>query len=161
MGNRAGPTDRWSRIVKRIPCSPSEQDAESPVVHVSLFNRRSALCADELRNRLYVADACNHRIAMYTFDGKLIGYIGSAGRGTGQLRYPYDLTLLDDGTLVVCEYGNNRVQLFDAEGKSLAVYGRPGRRLGELAYPWGVAVDAQRRAFIVDSGNARIQVWQL
>ena len=123
--------------------------------------RPSALCVDNVRKCLYVADACNHRVAIYNLDGKLIGYIGSAGRAPGQLRYPYDLALLSDGTLVVCEYGNNRLQLFSPEGRSLAVYGRAGRQLGELAYPWGLAVDGRRRAFIVDAGNNRIQVWQL
>jgi len=125
------------------------------------FSRPSALCVDKSRKRLYIADACNHRIAIYTLDGELVEYIGSAGRDRGRLRYPYDLTLMADGTVVVCEYGNNRVQLFDAEGQSLAVYGRPGRQLGELACPWGVAVDAKRRAFIADRDNMRIQVWQL
>ncbi|MHC4658900.1 MAG: 6-bladed beta-propeller [Planctomycetota bacterium] len=125
------------------------------------FARPSALCVDASRKCLYVADSCNHRIAIYNFDGKLLGYIGSAGRDAGQLRYPYDLSLLDDGNLVVCEYGNNRLQLFSPEGRSLAVYGRAGRQVGELAYPWGVAVDGRRRAFIVDAGNNRIQVWQL
>ena len=123
--------------------------------------RPSALCVDNVRKRLYVADACNHRVAIYNLDGKLIGYIGSAGRAPGQLRYPYDLAVLPDGTLVVCEYGNNRLQLFSPEGRSLTVYGRAGRQLGELAYPWGLAVDGRRRAFIVDAGNNRIQVWQL
>ena len=123
--------------------------------------RPAALCVDRDRNCLYVADACNHRIAIYNFDGKLLGYIGKAGRAKGQLRYPYDLVLLSDGTLVVCEYGNNRIQLFSPAGRSLAVYGRAGRQLGQLAYPWGIAVDGQRRAFIVDAGNNRIQVWQL
>ncbi len=123
--------------------------------------RPSALCMDHVRKRLYVADACNHRVAIYNLDGKLLGYIGSAGRAPGQLRYPYDLALLSDGTLVVCEYGNNRLQLFSLDGRSLAVYGRAGRQLGELAYPWGLAIDGRRRAFIVDAGNNRIQVWQL
>jgi ABC-type Fe3+ transport system permease subunit/DNA-binding beta-propeller fold protein YncE len=125
------------------------------------FSRPSALCIDSAGKCLYVADACNHRIAIYDLDGKLFGYIGSAGMAPGQLRYPYDLALLDDGTLVVCEYGNNRLQLFGSDRKSLAVYGCAGRQSGQLAYPWGVAVDARRRAFIVDAGNNRIQVWQL
>jgi ABC-type Fe3+ transport system permease subunit/DNA-binding beta-propeller fold protein YncE len=123
--------------------------------------RPSALCMDSARKCLYVADACNHRIAVYDLDGKLIEYIGSVGRDQGRLRYPYDLVLLDDGTLVVCEYGNNRLQLFGPDRKSIAVYGCAGRQTGQLAYPWGVAVDARRRAFIVDAGNNRIQVWQL
>jgi ABC-type Fe3+ transport system permease subunit/DNA-binding beta-propeller fold protein YncE len=123
--------------------------------------RPSAVCVDPVRKCLYVADACNHRIAIYDLDGDPIGYIGSLGLSAGQLRYPYDLALLSDGTLVVCEYGNNRLQLFGPDRKSLAVYGRAGRQSGQLAYPWGVAVDARRQAFIVDAGNNRIQVWQL
>jgi ABC-type Fe3+ transport system permease subunit/DNA-binding beta-propeller fold protein YncE len=125
------------------------------------FARPSALCVDSARKCLYVADACNHRIAVYDLEGDLLEYIGSVGVSTGQFRYPYDLALLDDGTLVVCEYGNNRLQLFGPDHKSLAVCGRPGRQSGQLAYPWGVAVNAQHRAFIVDAGNNRIQVWQL
>jgi ABC-type Fe3+ transport system permease subunit/sugar lactone lactonase YvrE len=125
------------------------------------FSRPSAMCIDGKTERLYVADACNHRIAVYSLEGELIDYIASAGRLAGQLRYPYDLALLEDGTLAVCEFGNNRIQLFSPDGQSLAVYGEAGSELGQLAYPWGVAVDKAGRAFIVDAGNNRIQVWQL
>ena len=125
------------------------------------LSRPSALCVDDTRDRLYVADACNHRIAIYNLAGELTGYIGSVGLGRGQLRYPYDLALLGDGTIVVCEFGNNRIQLFSPAGESLAVYGQAGRELGQLAYPWAVTVDARRRAYVVDAGNNRVQVWQL
>ena len=125
------------------------------------FARPAALCVDRKRQRLYVADACNHRIAKYDLDGRLLGYVGAPGRGKGQLRYPYDLALLSDGTLVVCEFGNNRLQLFSPEGKALTTYGGPGRSPGRLAYPWGVVVDEERRAYVVDAGNNRVQVWQL
>jgi DNA-binding beta-propeller fold protein YncE len=125
------------------------------------FSRPAALCVDETRGRLYVADACNHRVGVYDLEGRLMSYIGSAGLGPGQLRYPYGLSLLADGSIVVCEYGNNRLQVFSPEGKSLALYGQAGRQLGQLAYPWAVAVDPHRRAFVVDAGNNRIQVWQL
>jgi len=133
----------------------------SPGSERGQFARPSALCIDNRRRRLYVADACNNRIAVYDLRGRLQGYIGSVGRAQGQLRYPYDLALLADGTLVVCEYGNNRLQLFSPDGTSIAVYGEAGRELGQLAYPWGVAVDSARRAFVVDAGNDRIQIWQL
>jgi DNA-binding beta-propeller fold protein YncE len=125
------------------------------------LSRPSALCVDRSGKRLYVADACNHRIAVYNFEGNVLQYISSVGREPGQLRYPYDLSFLPNGNLVVCEYGNNRIQIFSPDGQSVAVYGGPGRSLGELAYPWGVAIDSRGRAFIVDAGNNRIQVWQL
>lgn len=124
------------------------------------LSRPSALCVDRSRKHLYVADACNHRIGIYNFEGKLLKYIGSIGREPGWLRYPYDLALLPDGCIAVCEYGNNRLQLFSPDGQSLGVYGRPGHRLGELAYPWGLAIDSKGQVFIVDAGNNRIQVWK-
>jgi DNA-binding beta-propeller fold protein YncE/ABC-type glycerol-3-phosphate transport system permease component len=127
----------------------------------SQLSRPSALCVDRSGKRLYVADACNHRIAVYSFEGNVLQYISSVGREAGRLRYPYDLSFLPNGNLVVCEYGNNRIQIFSPDGQSVAVYGGPGRSLGELAYPWGVAIDGRGRAFIVDAGNNRIQVWQL
>jgi DNA-binding beta-propeller fold protein YncE len=76
----------------------------------------------------------------------------------GQLRFPYGIDRLSDGTLVVAEYGNNRVQRFDRNGRSLGIWGGPGRCPGQLAYPWAVAVDPNDRLIIVDSGNNRIQV---
>ncbi|MDH4241133.1 MAG: 6-bladed beta-propeller, partial [Phycisphaerae bacterium] len=85
------------------------------------LSRPSALCVDGPRKRLYVADSCNHRIGIYNFEGKLLKYIGSVGREPGRLRYPYDLALLPDGCIAVCEYGNNRLQLFSPDGKSLGV----------------------------------------
>jgi len=125
------------------------------------FAKPSALCVDRRRRRLYVADACNHRIAVYSLDGDLQKLIGTIGQGPGQMRYPYDLALTADGTLVVCEYGNNRLQLFSPQGRPLGTFGGPGRQLGKLAYPWAVAVDENQRAYVVDAGNNRIQVWQL
>ncbi|MHC4716425.1 MAG: 6-bladed beta-propeller [Planctomycetota bacterium] len=90
------------------------------------FTRPSALAVDASRGRLYVADAANHRIAIYDLSGELVGYMGSAGREAGQLRYPYDLALCADGSLLVCEFGNNRIQRFDREGRSTGVWGSAG-----------------------------------
>jgi len=125
------------------------------------FSRPSALCMDYRRGRLYVADACNHRIACYDLEGKLRGVIGSVGMGPGQLRYPYDVNLVDDDKLLVCEYGNNRLQLFSIAGNSLGVWGEGGREPGQLLHPWGAVADRNGRVFVVDSGNDRIQVWRL
>ena len=125
------------------------------------LDRPSAICIDAARGRLYVADACNHRIVVYDLAGVLLDTFGSVGTAPGRLRYPYDVTLMDDGTVVVCEFGNNRIQLFDPEGQTLRICGGPGRQPGQLAYPWGVVIDSQRRVYVIDSGNNRLQVWKL
>jgi len=125
------------------------------------FSRPSAVRVDAGRKCLYVADACNHRIAVYDLHGRLRRYLGAIGSEPGRLRYPYDLALRPRGDLVVCEYGNNRIQVLSPEGESLGVYGGPGRQLGRLAYPWGVAIGPDGHAYVVDAGNNRIQVWRL
>jgi ABC-type Fe3+ transport system permease subunit/sugar lactone lactonase YvrE len=125
------------------------------------FSRPSAICIDAKRKVLYVADACNHRIVLYDLDGRYLGKFGSAGREAGQLSYPYDINLLPDGSLVVCEYGNNRIQRLSPDGRSLGIWGNGGREAGELMYPWGVVVRKDGRIVIVDSGNNRIQVWRI
>ena len=83
--------------------------------------------------------------------------LGGPGRGAGQLAYPYDVMVLDDGTLLVCEFGNNRLQRLSAEGQCLGIYGRAGTGEGELRYPWGVD-GTDERIFVLDSGNNRVQV---
>ena len=83
--------------------------------------------------------------------------IGAAGRGPGELAYPYDVCVLDDGTLLVCEFGNNRIQRFSTDGRCLGVYGRGGAGGGELQYPWGID-DSGEAIFVLDSGNNRVHV---
>src|SRR5947207_14561518 len=69
---------------------------------------------------LYVADACNHRIQVFTRDGEYIRAWGEPGAGPGQLSYPYDLAFAPgpNAVLYVAEYGNHRVQKFTMTGQS-------------------------------------------
>lgn len=120
------------------------------------FQRIRSMVFDP-QDRLYVADACNHRVQVFTSDGDLVQIIGEAGTGSGQLSYPYDLALAPDGTLYVCEYGNHRVQRFSAEGQPLGTWGKAGRQPGELWNPWALGVDSKGRVLVVDSNNHRIQ----
>ncbi|MEC9374236.1 MAG: hypothetical protein VYC34_10350 [Planctomycetota bacterium] len=126
----------------------------------SRFNRPQSLLYDESRGELIIADACHHRIGRFTLDGEPIAWIGredrTPGVELGEFHFPYGLALLEDGTLLVAEFGNNRVQRVDLDaGVGLATYGVAGRGQGELAYPWAVAARGGE-AFVLDSGNNRI-----
>jgi DNA-binding beta-propeller fold protein YncE len=108
---------------------------------------------------LYGADACNHRIQVFTRDGKLVRCLGTPGKGDAELSYPYDLAFSSGPTpyLYVVEYGNHRVQKFTLEGKSLGCWGGPGGAPGQLSNPWALAVDSQNRIHVIDSMNHRVQ----
>jgi DNA-binding beta-propeller fold protein YncE len=116
--------------------------------------RALALGPDSL---LYVADACNHRVQVFTRDGGLVRCWGKAGPAPGELSYPYDLAFGPDGSLYVVEYGNSRVQKFTAEGVSLGCWGGPGREPGRLYNPWALAVDGKGRVHVLDTENHRVQ----
>lgn len=122
------------------------------------FSRPQSMVIDH--GLVYITDACNHRLAVFTTAGKWVRNIGSAGSLLGQFRFPYGLDEDREGHLIVCEFGNNRIQMIDKEtGRGLKTWGSPGREPGQLAYPWGVAVDKRDRIVAVDAGNNRLQVF--
>ena len=124
------------------------------------FLRPRALAIDD-RERLYVADSCNHRIQVFDTQGKLLRMWGSRGSASGEMSYPYDVAIGPDGFLYVCEYGNARVQKFTLDGKSVGLWGGAGREHGQLNNPWALAVDGAGAVSVIDSNNHRVQRFRL
>jgi DNA-binding beta-propeller fold protein YncE len=120
------------------------------------FARARALALGPDGN-LYVADACNHRIQVFTRTGELVRCWGEPGHEPGQLSYPFDLAFNQKGELYVVEQGNHRVQKFTTTGESLGCWGGPGREPGCLNHPWAFAVDSKGHVHVVDTDNHRVQ----
>ena len=123
------------------------------------FIRPQNMCVDS-DDRIWVADACNHRIQVFDATGdeaRLTSIWGTPGEEPGQLRYPYDLLLDGKGHLYVCEFGNHRVQKFTLDGRLCGIWGNEGRRQGELHNPWGLARDSRGRIHVLDTYNHRVQ----
>jgi len=120
------------------------------------FNRPEGICVDA-QDRLYVADSCNHRIQIFSSDGKFIRQYGRAGSDLGELGYPYDIAVDAQGYQFVCEFGNSRIQVFDANCQPVEIIGGPGATPGRLANPWSVALDSQGNLYVADSQNHRVQ----
>ena len=120
------------------------------------FNRPEGLCIDA-QDRLYVADSCNHRIQVFSSDGRFLRAYGKAGKGKGELSYPYDICVDAAGRQYVCEFGNSRIQVFDANDRPLEIIGSPGAAPGQFGNPWGVALDSAGNLYVADSQNHRVQ----
>ena len=120
------------------------------------FNRPEGLAMDN-QDRLYVADSCNHRIQIFSSDGKFIRTYGHAGTGPGEFGYPYDICVDHEGRQYVCEFGNSRLQIFDAHDHLLETLGGPGADPGMFSNPWSVALDSAGNLYVADSQNHRVQ----
>ncbi len=127
------------------------------------FSRPQGLAIDA-QDRIWVADACNHRIQVFDALGdeaKLVQMWGEEGSQAGQLSYPYGIVLDGEGHVYVCELGNHRVQKFTLDGQSLGCWGTSGRQPGELSNPWALVMDDQHRIYVLDTYNHRVQRFRL
>jgi DNA-binding beta-propeller fold protein YncE len=120
------------------------------------FNRAEGLGIDS-QDRLYVADSCNHRIQVFSSDGKFLRTYGKAGTGKGEFSYPYDICLDKAGRQYVCEFGNSRIQVFDENDQPIETIGGPGAEPGKFNNPWSVALDSAGNLYVADSQNHRVQ----
>ncbi len=120
------------------------------------FNRPEGIAVDS-QDRLYVADSCNHRIQVFSPDGRFLLAYGRAGKAKGELSYPYDICVDAAGHQFVCEFGNSRIQVFDGNDCPLEIIGGPGTAPGQFSDPWSIALDSAGNLYVADSQNHRVQ----
>jgi ABC-type Fe3+ transport system permease subunit/DNA-binding beta-propeller fold protein YncE len=120
------------------------------------FRRAEGIGIDS-QDRLFVADSCNHRVQVFSRDGKFIREHGKAGAAPGEMSYPYDVRVDRAGYEYVCEFGNSRIQIFDADGKFVEILGGAGGEPDRMNNPWAICLDSKGNLYVADSGNHRVQ----
>ncbi len=63
---------------------------------------------------VYVMDGQLGRIAVFSPQRELVRYIGRLGSGPGEFQYPQSFAFLDDGRLVVADWGTGSIVFFDS-----------------------------------------------
>ena len=114
--------------------------------------RRPQAMAFDAEDRLWVADACNHRLQLLDpMSGDAIAVI------EGLVRYPYGIDVLANGDLLVAEYGGNVLRRIEPVTGKSQVWGGWGDAPGQLRTPWSVSIDHNASvAWVVDTGHDRV-----
>jgi sugar lactone lactonase YvrE len=96
---------------------------------------------------VYVADANNYRVEVFSAGGAYRDKWGSVGTGNGQFNIPSDVAFAPDGTVWVSDDVNGRAQQFSSAGgykSSIEVPGEDAR---------GIAVDAKGNVLVAVEGG--------
>ncbi len=108
-----------------------------------------------LDGNLLVSESAGDRLAVLTENGKFVKYIGSKGRGVGNMVGPQYLAQDSLGRIYVTDFGNRRVDVFDAEGNGLYYFGQKSGSFKGLKCPTGIAVIGDS-VFVADEDAGNI-----
>ena len=105
--------------------------------------------------KLLVCEHAGDRLALLNNKGNFEKYVGSKGRGTGQLVGPLYLAQDYLERIYVTDYGNRRIDVFDKDGEPVFFFG--GRRddFAGLKGPTGIAL-TDERVFVADDQTGSI-----
>ncbi|MCL4499952.1 MAG: 6-bladed beta-propeller [Chloroflexi bacterium] len=106
--------------------------------------------------KLYVTDAGDHDVKVFSTDGKLLTRFGKPGNKPGELLFPHGITA-DDNSIFVVDSNNSRVQVFDKNGR-FKYFFRPDKN-EPLVIPRGIAIDSLGRVHVVDLAQQKVYVF--
>ncbi len=105
--------------------------------------------------KLLVSEHAGDRLALLDSQGHFEKYIGSKGRGTGELVGPLYLAQDYLERIYVTDYGNRRIDIFDKDGEPVYFFGGKNGDFAGLKGPTGIAV-ADERVFVADDQTGSI-----
>ena len=111
------------------------------------------------KGNILVNDFGNHRIQIFSSEGKFISTFGSKGNGNGQFQNPFATIINQKGNIFVSETGNHRIQIFDSEGKFISTFGSIGNLNGQLNGPYGITTDLNENILVCEWKNHRVQIF--
>lgn len=107
--------------------------------------------------KIYVSDAGDHDVKVFSTDGKLVKKFGRAGNKEGQFMFPHGIAVDEAGNIYVADSNNSRVQVFDKDGKFKHLF-KPSEK-EPLVIPRGIAIDSLGRVHVVDLARQKVLVF--
>jgi outer membrane protein assembly factor BamB len=104
------------------------------------------------RNMIYVLDAVNGKVYIYSTTGRLIREFWDIGK----LSKPVGLSVSDD-YIYLLDLERPDIKVFTKTGMHVMSFGSRGSGKGEFSSPVSVETDAEGRLLVSDTGNRRIQ----
>ncbi|BFU21789.1 NHL repeat containing protein [Entamoeba histolytica HM-1:IMSS-B] len=117
------------------------------------FNEPMCIAIDSFDN-VYVADAMNFRIQIFTLNGTYISSLSFPNQRTPF--YPHCILFDEDQLIVIDNWGSSIFSINPKQKKVTSIISRYGGAKGFVNRPTFACIDKYKRLFVSDSGNNRI-----
>jgi len=108
--------------------------------------------ASDAQGNIFVSDANNGRIQMFSADGVFVSAFGKVGEGEGEFKEPSAIALDGRRNIYVADFLNRRVQKLKSDGSFVAQWRGPDDKFA----PRDLAIGADNAVYIADEGGARV-----
>ena len=110
-------------------------------------------------NHFLVVDEGNHRIQMFTLEGKFVESVGQKGNDLLQFSSPQGITVHPSSHQVfIADTDNHRIQVLNNDLTYSHEFGSEGCGNDQFNTPVDVACDSHGNVYVADTGNNRVQV---
>lgn len=115
----------------------------------------------EYEGLLYVVDSRNRDIKVFDVEsGEKIRSLGRTNKPEENLGLPTNITVDEDGLLLITDSGRFQVVIYDRDGHERGTIGRPGANLGHFARPRGIDTDKNGLIYVVDAAFENVQIFR-
>ena len=110
-------------------------------------------------DEISVTDESNHRVQIFSSEGKFLRSFGKKGDMVGEFNNPRGIAFHNNGNIFVKDSLNHRIQIFSGEGKFVGSFGGKGNLDSQLHNPMGLSVDSEGNIIVADVGNKLIKIF--
>lgn len=106
------------------------------------------------RDRIFVADSGNHRVAVFNKSGKFLSEIGGP-KSEHPLYYPYGIGLLGSDRLVVADVQAGTIVEYNTNGKFVSTWFKGDHNFE----PSGIFVTSDQKVYVSDMAGKQIMIF--
>ncbi|MBC7475684.1 MAG: response regulator, partial [Candidatus Sericytochromatia bacterium] len=128
---------------------------------LSMFSEDSmkAPCSvtTDMAGKIYVIDALDCKIRVFSPRGNLIDVFGGKGNDIGQLSSAYGITIFNNEKIYVTDPDGHKIVIFDFQGNVINSYSSESKEHGEYKSPSGIASN-KNFVYILDHSIPKVKI---
>ena len=125
---------------------------------VGKFNKLWGVAVNA-NDEIAVTDTKNHRVQIFSSEGKFLRSFGKKGDMMGEFNNPRGISFHNNGNIFVADCCNHRIQIFSGEGEFVGSFGGKGNVYSQLDIPPGLSVDSEGNIIVADTRNKLIKIF--